>query len=321
MTAVRGGWQAIHLYGAMFAGSVAFFCLHTLIADWTGPGPDLVAIAGGATCGWSWLLTRSLFHRADLTRPPWPLVLVILLIGLIAILQWMGEAGPLRQMGHNALGLLSSTALLLALVEPMRGYRRDMAPGERRFRITFTAVYATVMTVSVIGIGGAPEGSLAAQWGDQIKMICALLALAGGGLAIHYRSRNPLPEAVQARRRVVSDDDRLLAERILRLMRDENLHAQTHMKVGDLARRLGEAEYKVSQSITGALGFRNFNHMVNQFRIERAQAMLSDRRYDHLPVLTIALDCGFGSIGPFNRAFKVQCDATPTAFREARRAD
>jgi hypothetical protein len=80
-------------------------------------------------------------------------------------------------------------------------------------------------------------------------------------------------------------------------------------------------EYKVTQCITRSLGFRNFNQMINHWRVQRAKAMLGDARLEHLPVLTIALDCGFGSIGPFNRAFKAQTGMTPTQFRsEARRS-
>jgi AraC-like DNA-binding protein len=37
----------------------------------------------------------------------------------------------------------------------------------------------------------------------------------------------------------------------------------------------------------------------------------------HLPVLTIALDCGYGSIGPFNRAFKTRFGVTPTQVSAA----
>ncbi|MET0282242.1 MAG: helix-turn-helix domain-containing protein, partial [Steroidobacteraceae bacterium] len=84
----------------------------------------------------------------------------------------------------------------------------------------------------------------------------------------------------------------------------------------DLARQLGVAEYKVTRTISGTLGFRNFNQMVSQVRIERARAMLARADLAHLPVLTIALDCGFGSIGPFNRAFKLETGLTPTAYRQ-----
>jgi AraC-like DNA-binding protein len=34
-------------------------------------------------------------------------------------------------------------------------------------------------------------------------------------------------------------------------------------------------------------------------------------------VLSIALDVGYGSIGPFNRAFKARMGMTPTQFRQA----
>jgi AraC-like DNA-binding protein len=35
-----------------------------------------------------------------------------------------------------------------------------------------------------------------------------------------------------------------------------------------------------------------------------------------VPVLTIALDAGFQSIGPFNRAFKTETGLTPTEYRK-----
>jgi AraC-like DNA-binding protein len=34
-----------------------------------------------------------------------------------------------------------------------------------------------------------------------------------------------------------------------------------------------------------------------------------------VPVLTIALDAGFSSLGPFNRAFKADTGLTPTEYR------
>ena len=36
-----------------------------------------------------------------------------------------------------------------------------------------------------------------------------------------------------------------------------------------------------------------------------------------LPVLSIALGVGYGSIGPFNRAFKARMGMTPTRFRQS----
>ena len=47
-----------------------------------------------------------------------------------------------------------------------------------------------------------------------------------------------------------------------------------------------------------------------------AMAALADPGQAEVPILTIALDSGFQSIGPFNRAFKAQTGVTPTAYRK-----
>jgi AraC-like DNA-binding protein len=52
--------------------------------------------------------------------------------------------------------------------------------------------------------------------------------------------------------------------------------------------------------------------------VAEAKGRLADPRSDHLSILTIALDCGFASIGPFNRAFKAETGMTPMQFRKAR---
>jgi AraC-like DNA-binding protein len=49
-----------------------------------------------------------------------------------------------------------------------------------------------------------------------------------------------------------------------------------------------------------------------------AEAALADPSQAEVPILTIALDAGFGSIGPFNRAFKAHTGLTPTEYRRAR---
>src|SRR6185369_11159820 len=89
------------------------------------------------------------------------------------------------------------------------------------------------------------------------------------------------------------------------------------LKVADLARRLGEPEYRVTQCITAAMGFANFNRLINHHRIARAKQLLADPDNGRLSILQIAFECGFSSIGPFNRAFKDEAGTTPRAFRAA----
>ena len=308
------------VYGLAFAGAVAAFCLSGLFDGVTG---QVLAVVGGATCGWSWLVARALFRAPGAPRPAWPLALVAAMtaLGALQTWAWTGAAAhaALPRMIDNLGVLISSCLLLLAIVEPLRGLGVAAPRAERRFRVIFAAIYALVLAVAVVWVDGAPRGDAAARWGPSIKTGCALLALLGMAAALWYRQRHPLPDAAAPRRRRSVVGDPALGQRLLRAMADDGAYTRPDLKVADVARALGEAEYRVSECITGALGFRNFNHMVNHFRVEAAKRRLTDARFDHLPVLTIAFDCGFGSIGPFNRAFKAQTGETPKAFRQAAR--
>jgi AraC-like DNA-binding protein len=318
--AAKGKIADAHLYGLLFAGAVAAFCLRELIGARLGVSADVLAIAGGATCGWSWLVIRALFQRPGSPHPRWPLALVLAMIATEGMLRLDGGgSAPVMRIAGNVEGLVSSTLLLLAAIEPLRGIR-DVPPPERRFRLSVAGGYAAMLAVAVLWVDGAPAGSAASRLGGAIKAVCAFAALLGMALAIWYRAGNPLPAARCARRLGKASGDTALGERILDLLREEAAFTQPDLRVADLARRLGEAEYKVTQCITGALGFRNFNHMVNHFRIAEAKRRLTDPGLRHLPILTIALDCGFGSIGPFNRAFKTETGSTPTHFRRTRNA-
>lgn len=69
---------------------------------------------------------------------------------------------------------------------------------------------------------------------------------------------------------------------------------------------------QLRESINQHLGYRNFNDFLNHYRIDEAAQRLL--RQD-LPILSIALDAGYGSIGPFNRAFKQLKGFTPSEYR------
>jgi len=314
----------VEAFWALFAVSVAFFCAAVALDGRLGPVSDLAAIAGGATCGFAWLFARALFRPPAAPPAAWPLVVVGLLIATGALVRLFGaaagsESGLLRMVA-NLHGLASSTVLLLALVEASNGVRAVLPRAERRFRAAFAAGYAALLAVSVIWAGGAAEGSLAARIGDEIRVASAFAALLGAAVALRWRLAHPQPAEPGRRaasRPAPTADDRALAARVLRLVRDEAAYAEPDLKVADLARRLGEPEYRVSRAIARALEFDNFNQLVNHHRVEHARRRLADPAEDGRPILDIALECGFSSIGPFNRAFKAAIGRTPREYRRA----
>ena len=62
-----------------------------------------------------------------------------------------------------------------------------------------------------------------------------------------------------------------------------------------------------------------FSEFVLAQRLARARRMLADPRHDAETISAIAFACGFGDLSYFNRVFRRQCGATPTAVRETAR--
>ena len=74
-------------------------------------------------------------------------------------------------------------------------------------------------------------------------------------------------------------------------------------------------EYRLRRAINQGLGERNFNAYLNGFRLAEVREALSDPAQRETPILTIALDAGFGSLAPFNRAFRAAEGCTPSEYR------
>ena len=86
------------------------------------------------------------------------------------------------------------------------------------------------------------------------------------------------------------------------------------LTIAALAERLRTREHVLRRVINQGLGYRNFNDFLHAFRIREACERLRRVEDARLPVLSIALGVGYGSIGPFNRAFKARMGMTPTHF-------
>jgi len=100
-------------------------------------------------------------------------------------------------------------------------------------------------------------------------------------------------------------------------MEDGKAYREDGLSIASLSQKLNVQEYRLRRLINGQLGHRNFSAFVNGHRLTEAASALADPGQAEVPVLTIALDAGFGSIGPFNRAFKAHTGLTPTEYRRA----
>ena len=164
-----------------------------------------------------------------------------------------------------------------------------------------------IAACGLLAIAATVAWSLLCITGDQ----SLFLSQPAAGLA-------PLPIVPPQSRPAMTDPgpaDRGLVAALERLMTVDRAYRQDGLTIGALAQRMGLPEYRLRRLINQALGYRNFNSFLNDYRLREAKAALADPDQAAVPVLTIALDAGFNSLGPFNRAFKTDTGLTPSEYR------
>lgn len=216
---------------------------------------------------------------------------------------------------------LASVALVgLALAQVLRGFSGDLVEPRRRMRAVFTIIVGVEILI-VLGaelwLGNIP----ASRELEMIKSVAAFaVTLAFGLWLLNPRGDlvaiAPALAAPTAPSSVEPEDaDARFRDRLLATMHGEQLYKQEGLTIGGLAQRLGIPEYRVRRIINQQLGHRNFNAFLNELRTEEACRILADPANERVPIFNLALDLGYGSVGPFNRAFRVKTGHTPTEYR------
>ena len=313
-----GPVSPLAIYWAAFALSVAAFVAEYFVGGRVPQLGVLLVLISFVPCGLAWLLSRELFRKAA-ERQAWPalVVAVLYLTCLINYLAPESQVGGMLGIVASMKSLIGSAMLLMTFVEAIDGI--NASARERKFRLSFAGGYAGLVTVSLL----ADQPGLDA-WQDEFRIVAASLALLGASLAVLYRRRHPLSDGKtnKADRSRSMTSDPALAARLTSLFEVDRIYLEPNIKVADAALRLRTPDYRISQCIVSDLGFANFNQLINSYRIQEACAQLVSPDLEDQPILSIAMDCGFGSIGPFNRAFKAHTGMTPSAYRrQARNAE
>lgn len=110
--------------------------------------------------------------------------------------------------------------------------------------------------------------------------------------------------------------DEELKRRLQVLMQTDEIFRKMGLTISSLAAQLGVSQHRLRALINHDLGFANFSSYLNTLRINAVKQAFEDPETSHLPILTIAMDCGFKSLSTFNKAFKALEGVTPTAYRK-----
>jgi len=298
---------------------------------WQAP---LIAISVGNAVLF-WVFVQTLFNDEFRLRP-------------MHLLAWCAAAGvsllnclllagdPAAPLLPYTQGLQRATPLLFTLLSLRAAaahWRADLVEPRRRLRLFLLATggaYALSSVALRLVSGGRLTPGAALLDVSWLLLILATLAAAMLGLRdigllpqqAMPAAAAPLPALDEQSAAAEPADPAELAQALAlqARVRAERLYQAEDLSLASLAARLGLPEYRLRRLINQQLGHRNFNAFVNGLRIEAASAALADPACREQPVLSIALEAGFQSIGPFNRAFKAATGLTPSEFRRQRLA-
>jgi AraC-like DNA-binding protein len=272
-----------------------------------------------------WLFTRALFDDSFKLR--WWHALLWAAVAALSFINcmWIAPDGNAR-ISIIAINSLALGFIALSVGQTVASWSADLVEGRRRIRVFIVgaaAFYGCINAVSQIAISsnGTSDVANAANSAVLVLIVAAIsyaMMRIDGAELFPAAADNVASEAVAAQQQGAADQK--LVGALMRLMADERIYRQDNVTVGSFAAKLSIPEYRLRRLINRQLGYRNFNVFLNNHRIEEAKAALADPSQAEVPVITIAMDAGFQSLGPFNRAFKASTGVTPTEYRRLKEA-
>lgn len=264
-----------------------------------------------------WLFASSWFDdNFELRAWHWAAVIIVVFCGFAANMMFRIDhlyASPLGISWR----VFSLIAVSLGLRASLKGRAGDLVESRRRIRLAIAVMVSVVIGWIVLAEIGLHRWPPPDSW--RATNAFAMFAMATTILLATIGWRDPALVAAPAKPVVTPDrpeaDDSALLSRLDDDMRTERLYRQDGLTITTVAARLGVPEYRLRRAINQGLGARNFNAYLNGFRLGEARDALADPEQREVPILTIALDAGFGSLAPFNRAFRDSECCTPTEYR------
>lgn len=281
-----------------------------------GQFPPLMMLAF-PVAGLFWAFVATVFEDRPLTLWAFAPAALFAIAGLVLALS-PPDVGAWIAIGFNlaAAGLSLHAGYLI-----LRGWRGDLIESRRSLRaaiLGFSALFAAGQGAAGVLNWISPNSLWKTLGIGEVygAGAVALLALAIGGLFLHGRTAlfDPQLAAKTLRKpRLLTADRLLLAD--LRAAMADGAWRNEDLTIRGLAEQLGTQEHRLRRLINVRLNHRNFADFLNGYRIEAARARLADPAEAETTVASIAFDVGYGSLSPFNRAFRKITGSTPTVWR------
>lgn len=249
-------------------------------------------------------------------------VLVDLVLTLLGYFQGGEVSAAAIPVLATTLDLLQLVFVGFAIFWTLKGWRADLVEDRRALRwfiigLQGALIFAVVFVENFLLAGGSSSNAI-----EFAVIVYAIALLTLGMLLVALRfDFVSLTSVIRKVAELTEEPENELSatfnvDTFNRAFREGELYKEAGLTIAMLAKKLNMPEYRLRAFIHKQLGFRNFNAMLHQYRIEEASAALSDTQNPGVPVLTIALSVGYQSITPFNNAFREIKGVTPSEFRK-----
>lgn len=295
---------------------VGYFKLHQLLA--------LTVLCESLLPLFLWFFNEALFGERFRWRHQhlWGIVFVVITILTMNI-------GPFDDGDYRTnLPLLLNTykisvivLLIFSLKSIILGWRDDMLSVRlkmRSFLMLFTVI--CLIGVALLDLYKLPYRELNSYW-FLVCMIIAFFFLLGCNVFMAFYEDLLLPwqdiRPIHAKKSsAINKFEQVVERRLIKAVREDKIFYTSGLTIAMMAKTMGLPEYQLRNYINKILGYRNFNEYLSKLRIDEAKKILSDPKNHNEKILSLALNLGFGSLAPFNRAFKNITGKTPSEFRD-----
>ena len=312
-----------HLAFAAFCASSSMYITYKLTSAYWAPYHHLIGTLGFATCSGYWLFARAFFRKANPINHHHLLFVGFLAVCLIVrhLLRfseemWLENTNwipALTTVLSEAIAILSSGMLILAFWEGYRVFQSATATQRKIPTIFLSSLVTGIVSVMLIA-AALPADLLAGSGRDWLVVFAYTLILTTTHGLIVFRQQQ-LDEKEKSMAPSLEEEN-TLAHQIHALLVEQKRFLESSLRVVDFARELDVPEYRIRAIMLNHFKAKNFNHYVNQMRVEYAKTILSAPDKRDWPVLVVGIESGFASAGPFTRAFKEFTGCTPGQYRK-----
>lgn len=315
--------HVLHLAFAVFCASSSMYIAYKLAGNYWSPYHHLIGTLGFATCGGYWLFSRAFFRKANPINHHH-----LLFVGLLAtclILRhllrfyekmWLVNSDwitALTTVLSETIAILSSGMLILAFWEGYRVLHSTTATQRKVSTVYLSSLMISIISVMLVA-AALPTNLLAGAGRDWLVVFAYILILTTTHGLIRFRQQQL--DQIEKDMDSTAQEESILARQIQTLLVEEKRFLESSLRVADIARLIEVPEYRIRAIMLNHFKAKNFNHYVNQMRIEYAKAILSAADKRDWPVLVVGIESGFASAAPFTRAFKEFTGCTPGQYRK-----